>query len=364
MTNSYELVLRVGIGVIVALAFVWTTLIIALVLLRPKSGLLREAMRILPDTIRLLRRLATDKSIGVGVRVRLWLLFAYLANPVGWILFSVLSVNAGLLAQSLATDTIARCEPLVLSQAEASRNSSRDFALDIKGAAGSQLVYVGVHHTFDPADPQFVAMQRSWEELQPTEAFFEGPDGFVGDTLAASLQRSGEPGLVRYLASIARVPSRSLEPTREDEVTGLLRSFTAEQLVLFYVTRNLAAERDRRNLAGPDVSALIERELVRAHTTRQLSIALPDVAAFRAAYERWLPGMDPTVASARWFDPLRTSTETGVFFNDVDRESSALRDVHMYRLLASAWRPGARIFAEVGRDHIPAQAAALRCALQ
>jgi uncharacterized membrane protein YkvA (DUF1232 family) len=39
-------------------------------------------MRILPDTIRLLRRLATDRSIGVGVRVRLWLLFVYLAVPI------------------------------------------------------------------------------------------------------------------------------------------------------------------------------------------------------------------------------------------------------------------------------------------
>jgi uncharacterized membrane protein YkvA (DUF1232 family) len=77
-----ELALRLGLGIVVALVVVWATLIIALVLLRPKGSLLREAMRILPDTIRLMRRLAIDKSIGVGVRVRLWLLFAYLASPV------------------------------------------------------------------------------------------------------------------------------------------------------------------------------------------------------------------------------------------------------------------------------------------
>jgi uncharacterized membrane protein YkvA (DUF1232 family) len=70
------------IGIVVALAFVWATLIIALVLLRPKGGLLRDAVRILPDTIRLLRRLATDRSIGFTVRLRLWLLFVYLASPV------------------------------------------------------------------------------------------------------------------------------------------------------------------------------------------------------------------------------------------------------------------------------------------
>ena len=82
MTNFFEPALRVGAAIVIALACVWTLLVVALVFLRPKGGLLSEAMRILPDTIRLLHRMATDQSIGIGVRVRLWLLFAYLANPV------------------------------------------------------------------------------------------------------------------------------------------------------------------------------------------------------------------------------------------------------------------------------------------
>jgi hypothetical protein len=49
--------------------------------------------------------------------------------------------------------------------------------------------------------------------------------------------------------------------------------------------------------------------------------------------------------------------------NDINRELSAFRDIYMYRLIAHTWRPGVRIFAEVGRDHIPAQAEALKCAL-
>jgi uncharacterized membrane protein YkvA (DUF1232 family) len=77
-----ETALRVGIGVAVALALVWTALVAALLLVRPKDALLQEAMRILPDTIRLLRRLAADGSISVAVRARVWLLFLYLAMPV------------------------------------------------------------------------------------------------------------------------------------------------------------------------------------------------------------------------------------------------------------------------------------------
>ena len=43
---------------------------------------LRDALRLLPDLLRLLRRLAADGSLPVGVRVRLVLLLAYLASPI------------------------------------------------------------------------------------------------------------------------------------------------------------------------------------------------------------------------------------------------------------------------------------------
>ena len=42
----------------------------------------REALRLLPDVLRLLPRLAADRSLPRGVRVRLALLLAYLASPI------------------------------------------------------------------------------------------------------------------------------------------------------------------------------------------------------------------------------------------------------------------------------------------
>ncbi|BCI55337.1 hypothetical protein NIIDNTM18_46150 [Mycolicibacterium litorale] len=71
----------VVIGVVAALALAWLTLVAALLISRPRGGLLREAIRILPDTLRLIRRLAADGSLPRGVRVRLGLLLAYLALP-------------------------------------------------------------------------------------------------------------------------------------------------------------------------------------------------------------------------------------------------------------------------------------------
>ncbi|MEU6009490.1 DUF1232 domain-containing protein [Streptomyces sp. NPDC047453] len=60
----------------------WVALLITLLVIRPKGALLSEAMRLLPDLVRLLRRLAADKTLPKGVRVRLGLLMAYLVLPI------------------------------------------------------------------------------------------------------------------------------------------------------------------------------------------------------------------------------------------------------------------------------------------
>jgi uncharacterized membrane protein YkvA (DUF1232 family) len=70
------------IGVTAALLVAWLVLVVALAVVRPRGGLLSEALRILPDVLRLVRRLAADKSLPRGVRVRLGLLLVYLASPI------------------------------------------------------------------------------------------------------------------------------------------------------------------------------------------------------------------------------------------------------------------------------------------
>jgi uncharacterized membrane protein YkvA (DUF1232 family) len=70
------------IGVVAALLVAWVALIGVLAVVRPRGGLLREALRLLPDVLRLVRRLAADPELPRGVRVRLALLLAYLAFPI------------------------------------------------------------------------------------------------------------------------------------------------------------------------------------------------------------------------------------------------------------------------------------------
>jgi uncharacterized membrane protein YkvA (DUF1232 family) len=69
------------VGIAVALAVSWLALIVTLAVVRPRGGLLHQALRLLPDVLRLVRRLAADPDLPRGVRVRLALLLAYLAFP-------------------------------------------------------------------------------------------------------------------------------------------------------------------------------------------------------------------------------------------------------------------------------------------
>jgi uncharacterized membrane protein YkvA (DUF1232 family) len=80
MTGSFWLDL--GIGIAAALLLAWLGLVAALLVARPRGDLLREGLRVLPDVLRLIGRLAGDKTLPRGVRIRVGLLVTYLAIPI------------------------------------------------------------------------------------------------------------------------------------------------------------------------------------------------------------------------------------------------------------------------------------------
>ena len=69
-------------AVVGGLLLLWGVLLLLLWRARPPDLTVREALRLLPDLVRMVRRLAADRSVPRDVRVRLWLLLAYLLSPV------------------------------------------------------------------------------------------------------------------------------------------------------------------------------------------------------------------------------------------------------------------------------------------
>lgn len=72
-----------------ALLLLWLLLVALMWRAKPERSRLAEALRILPDLLRLVSRFARDPSLPRGVRVHVWLLLAYWASPVDLIPDSV-----------------------------------------------------------------------------------------------------------------------------------------------------------------------------------------------------------------------------------------------------------------------------------
>lgn len=70
------------VGVAGGLLLLWIVLLVLLWRAKPDETTLRDALRLLPDLLRLLRRLAADRTLPSGVRLRLVLLLGYLVMPI------------------------------------------------------------------------------------------------------------------------------------------------------------------------------------------------------------------------------------------------------------------------------------------
>ena len=68
--------------VVIVLAVCWLAFVGFVWIARPDATSLSDATRLLPDTIRLVRRLATDRTLPRRTRWWIWALLAYLVAPI------------------------------------------------------------------------------------------------------------------------------------------------------------------------------------------------------------------------------------------------------------------------------------------
>jgi len=259
------------------------------------------------------------------------------------------------------------CDRKVLSY-EAATNESETWMYQLQPPNGDgRLYYFGALHLTDTAHPQFMEMERAWQTFRPTIAFFEGPDRGVDTSGAQTISNLGESGYVRYLAKKDDIPVRPLED-RAGEYRYLVSVFGKEKVQLFYILSEAARLRSRKGMNQAEITAAINKLLPRM---QQLLLQddtsggdLLSIAAIEAAYNHYWQQGQWWEAPTQWFDPMTTSDKTGgIFTNEINRASSQWRNMHMYRLLSDAVLRGERVFAVVGRNHVPLQIPAIKCRL-
>lgn len=287
--------------------------------------------------------------------------------PIAIRLSAVAAVVCSSTVLSAQPGSAAECLERIVAFADRPALVSPDYSLDLSSHGGGRLVYIGAAHSTEPAHPQFAHIDAEWSRASPTVVFYEGPARGEGATADETIREFGESGFVRFLAKRDGARIERLEPDPRAEGAFVLQTFSPEQVKLFYVLREVARLRERRGLGEAQLREAAEQML------RQTAALFPELAGMvgsveelEAAYRRyWTEPTEWWMAPGRWFDPGVSSEETGgVFTNEINRASSEFRDRHMVEVLLREVRRGERVFAVVGRDHVAAQSAALRCAIR
>lgn len=229
-----------------------------------------------------------------------------------------------------------------------SRNGGNPYILDIETADAGTLLYYGASHTSDPDDPQVADITAHWKAFKPTVALYEGRSrGHVYGALIEPFAGLPEPALVHKLARRDDVPLISLEPTYASEVAELLRSFSAEQIALYFFLRVYASE------AGGEADESLARDLLGKRTEVDgLRGSLSTLEEVDRVWQRDFP------AEGDW-RVLQHEPREG-YMAEISDASRRIRGEHMARILIDLVRRGERVFAVVGSGHVIRQEWILR----
>ena len=281
------------------------------------------------------------------------------------ILLSFLFVTVNAQPSKQETVLPVRCVDKLVAYDKWEKLKNPVFLLELPATSDGALDYGAVHST-DVKHKQFREIEEAWVKTKPEIAFYEGPNRPIFDSREETIQKTGESGFVRFLAKRDAVPFVTLEPSPTEEFKFIQQKYSFEQTMLFFVLRETARLRDRQNLPEDKLKQAVSQLLGRARKIEGLENTPADLSEIEAAYKRyWKTPANWWEAPQTWFDPLKNSKDTGgIFTNEINKRSSEFRNLYMYQSLAKKVLEGKKIFTVVGRNHVPMQAHALKCALK
>lgn len=236
---------------------------------------------------------------------------------------------------------------------------SAPYVLDIPLQDG-HLLYFGVRHTNDPADPQISEIERLWSKSRSNVAFNEGGDPPTAETRDEAVAKYGEAGLIRFLARRDGVRVSSIDPSRASETAELLKKFKPEQVKLFFLLRQVS-EYGHANQAVRTLDDQVQITMSNLASVPGLDVAPTSIRELDTAYSIFFPNEgNYKDVPASWFDPRKS----GTFLNEIAVQDNLYRDEYMASLLTREVRSGKRVFAVVGFSHVIRQESALRSALR
>jgi len=253
-------------------------------------------------------------------------------------------------------------EKYIIKHKDWKKTENTQWEIHLKNNKGS-LLYYGAEHLDDPAHAQFKAIKQRWDRFKPTVAFFEGPDRGIAANDTLTIQKFGESGYVRFLAKQAGVKTVGLEPSPVALYAYLCSKYPQQQVDLYLLSKEATRLRTRKELNKEQIT--VELNKIIAVSTKmlgkELAIQTIDQLAevFKQQFGNTLAWWE---APSSWFDPRDTDENTS-FTNKLATLSTEYRNIYMVGILAEYVNKGEKVFAVIGRNHVPLQEPALKYAI-
>jgi len=224
------------------------------------------------------------------------------------------------------------------------------FILRIDNHAGG-LLYFGSRHTTNPDDAQIDSIRRLWMEFQPTVALAEARRSGRG-SMAGAIRSFGESAAPVFLARSADVPVYTFEPPLDLEISTMLRTWSRERLLTFYVLRSYTARAATRRADGQAAELIRERG-----RWPGLVGTMESVKDMDSIWHREFPA-GPDWRTLPWQSTWPNRDDS--WLNALSADLNRFRDQYMLALITTLVQKGERVFAVVGSSHVVMQEAALR----
>ncbi len=248
-------------------------------------------------------------------------------------------------------------EKYIIKTKDWKETSTTKWEVLLKTSNGS-LHYVGAQHLDDPKHQQFSEIKNKWTNFKPSIAFYEGPDRGVAESDTLTIQKFGESGYVRYLAKQLEIPTKCLEPPISDLYNYLVSKYPQEKVDMYMFSKEAMRLRTRKALNEEQIKTEISMMLtmVPKMLGRETSIRSIDQLAtvFTLNFGKQTPWWE---APTSWFDPQEGDER---ITNQLAVLSTEYRNVYMVKVLSESIKNGEKVFAVVGRNHVPLQIEAIK----
>lgn len=105
----------------------------------------------------------------------------------------------------------------------------------------SILFYLGVHHSWNPSEPQFKIIKEKWIDFLKIAkhplVVVESRGWKIHIEETESIIKGGEIDFMAYLCHQTNVPIFCFEPKHGKEMNALLQQFSKEQIKYYYFAR-------------------------------------------------------------------------------------------------------------------------------